>query len=156
MLKFSLMRQRALPYQPTRPQLAKWLKASLQQAYATVMLSVSIVGEAESQELNLAYRAQDKPTNVISLEFVEEREQFNLLTGELILCDPVVVAEATQQGKSVLAHYAHLVVHGMLHLQGFDHLDDAEAEIMEQLEVNILAKLGFSNPYLENIHESLS
>ena len=147
MLKFSLIRAKAPSHQPTRVQIAKWLRASLCDKYATVILTISIVDQASAQELNQQYRGIDKATNVISLEYPGSRDEFNILSGELILCDAVIVAEAQQQAKPVLAHYAHLLVHGMLHLQGYDHLIESAAEEMEALEAVILATLGFSNPY---------
>ena len=149
MLKFNLIRPRALAHQPSRVQIAKWLRASLREKYATVILSISIVDSGTSQTLNQQYRGRDQPTNVISLEYASSRTEFNLLSGELILCDEVIVAEAQAQSKTTLAHYAHMLVHGMLHLQGYDHQEAAGAEAMELLESNILATLGFANPYSE-------
>lgn len=150
MLKFSLQREVRCEYQPTRVQIGKWLRRSLQYKFTTTIISISIVDNQTSQELNLDYRGIDKPTNVISLEYAASREQFALLSGELILCDEVIVREAQEQGKPVLAHYAHMIIHGMLHLQGYDHLDELEANQMETLEINLLQQLGFANPYQEN------
>lgn len=122
-------------------------------------LTIRIVDKDEIQSLNRTYRHQDKPTNVLSfpyeafsfenLEGVEmpsEMIQTSLL-GDLIICHDIVVEEATLQNKSIEAHWAHMVVHGVLHLKGYDHIDDAEAEIMESLEVKILNQLSFSDPY---------
>ncbi len=150
MLKFSLQREVRGDYQPTRVQIGKWLRRSLQYKFTTSIISISIVDSQTSQELNLDYRGIDKPTNVISLEYAASREQFALLSGELILCDEVIIREAQEQGKPVLAHYAHMIIHGMLHLQGYDHLDEQEANQMEALEINLLQQLGFVNPYQEN------
>lgn len=150
MLKFSLQREVRGDYQPTRVQIGKWLRRSLQYKFTTSIISISIVDSQTSQELNLDYRGIDKPTNVISLEYAASREQFALLSGELILCDEVIIREAQEQGKPVLAHYAHMIIHGMLHLQGYDHLDEQEANQMEALEINLLQQLGFTNPYQEN------
>lgn len=147
MLKFSLIRDSAPIHQPKRNQIGKLIRASLQQKYVNVMLSISIVDLDSSQELNLEYRGINKPTNVISLEYPESREQFNFLSGELILCDEIIQAEAAEQGKSTLEHYAHMIIHGVLHLQGYDHLIDEEAEAMELLERQIMHNLGFANPY---------
>ena len=149
MLKFNLIRDRALSHQPTRAQLDKWLRASLQRRYTNSILSISIVNIADSQTLNNEYRGINKSTNVISLEYPDAREAFNLLSGELILCDDVIVSEANDQQKSILAHYAHMLIHGTLHLQGYDHQNEQDAEAMETIEVEIMAKLGFRNPYLE-------
>ncbi len=149
MLKFNLIRDKYLSHQPSRPQIEKWIRNSLQQKYLNTFLSISIVDEHQSQILNNEYRGIDKSTNVISLEYAESRIKFNLLSGELILCDDVIVREANQQNKTIISHYAHMIVHGVLHLQGYDHLDDDEAEIMESIEQKILHKLGFLNPYQE-------
>lgn len=150
MLKFSLQREVRRDYQPTRVQIGKWLRLSLRHKYSISTISISIVDSATSQQLNLDYRGIDKPTNVISLEYAASREQLALLSGELILCDDVIVREAQEQGKPIIAHYAHMIIHGMLHLQGYDHLDDADANQMEVLEINLLQQLGFTNPYQEN------
>jgi probable rRNA maturation factor len=147
MLKFSLIRNSAPAHQPKRNQIEKLIRASLQQKYVNVILSLSIVDLVSSQELNLEYRGIDKPTNVISLEYPEAREQFNFLSGELILCDEVIQVEAAAQGKSILEHYAHMIIHGVLHLQGYDHQIDEEAETMELLERQIMHNLGFADPY---------
>ena len=134
--------------QPSRAQIDKWLRKSLQQRYATVVLSISLVNEALSQELNQEYRGINKSTNVISLEYASTRESFGLLSGELILCDEVIIREAQEQSKSVLAHYAHMLIHGALHLQGYDHVEENDAEEMESIEICVLRELGFENPYL--------
>lgn len=107
---------------------------------------VRICDEVESRHLNVTYRDKDAPTNVLS--FPGEIEVAGEILGDLALCLPVVQREAFQQGKSVQDHAAHLVVHGVLHLMGFDHETDAEAADMEQLEIRILDVLGISNPYL--------
>jgi probable rRNA maturation factor len=148
MLKFNLIRNKVLAHQPARSQIDKWLRKSLQKKYATVILSISFVSEEQSQELNHQYRGINKPTNVISLEYASTRDEFGLLSGELILCDEVIVREALEQSKPILAHYAHMLVHGSLHLQGYDHVDENDAEMMELIEINLLQKIGFENPYL--------
>lgn len=150
MLKFNLIRSKALKHQPTRPQIDKWIRNSLQHKYLNTMLSISIVDENQSQELNNEYRGINKSTNVISLEYAEAREQFNFLSGELILCDEVIIRESNEQHKDILAHYAHMIVHGILHLQGYDHIDEPDAVLMESIEKQIMYKLGFDNPYQEN------
>lgn len=150
MLKFSLQREIRGDHQPTRAQIGKWIRKSLQHKYITCMFSVSIVDDITSQELNLCYRGINKSTNVISLEYAASREQFALLSGELILCDTVIVREAKEQGKLILAHYAHMIIHGMLHLQGYDHQDEMEACEMEAIETGLMQQLGFADPYMEN------
>lgn len=107
-------------------------------------LTIRIVDAEESQALNHAYRGKDKPTNVLS--FQGEVAIAGIL-GDLVICAPVVVREAQEQGKAVRAHWAHMVVHGCLHLCGYDHENDEDAERMEAREVRILRRLGFDDPY---------
>ena len=115
-------------------------------------LTIRIVDQDEIQTLNKTYRHKDKPTNVLSFPYegfdfdVPEEVQLPLL-GDLIICHDIVVAEARQQAKTIEEHWAHMVVHGVLHLKGYDHLEDSDAEQMEALEVKILRKLGISSPY---------
>ncbi|XKH01436.1 rRNA maturation RNase YbeY [Marinobacter nauticus] len=110
-------------------------------------VTVRIVDEAESRALNHQYRGKDKPTNVLSFPFEAPAGITVPLAGDLVICAPVVEKEAREQHKEPVAHWAHMVVHGMLHLQGYDHIEDEEAEVMEALEVRLLAQLGFGNPY---------
>ena len=126
-------------------------------------VAISIVAADESQALNAQWRDKDKPTNVLSFPAelpaqlasnamaAEASELDELPFGDLALCWPVVEAEAAAQGKRVLDHCAHLVVHGLLHLAGYDHEDDTEAAAMEALEVAVLAKLSIADPYLEEV-----
>ncbi|SET55962.1 rRNA maturation RNase YbeY [Thalassotalea agarivorans] len=132
---------------PTDDAFNQWAKAALAPYNKDFELTIRIVDVAESQQLNSQYRGKDKPTNVLSFPFeVPDGIELDLL-GDLIICADVVSQEAKQQNKSLNAHWAHMVVHGCLHLLGFDHIEDAEAEEMEALEIDILAKLGFNNPY---------
>lgn len=109
--------------------------------------SMQVVSSEEMQELNKTYRAKDQPTNVLSFPMeLPEEVGINIL-GDLALCAAVIEVEAKQQGKEPAAHWAHMVVHGMLHLQGYDHIEDDEAEEMEAREVEIMKVLGFENPY---------
>lgn len=133
-------------YQPKLNQVKSYIRNSLIKKYNAISISVIIVSALKSRELNLKYRNRDYPTNVISLEDRSTLSQFNMLQGELILCDEVIKNEAGSMGK-IEAHYAHMLVHGVLHLQGLDHIEDDEANKMERLEIKILKKLGFSNPY---------
>ncbi|MGC8121171.1 rRNA maturation RNase YbeY [Marinobacter sp. VGCF2001] len=110
-------------------------------------VTIRIVGDDESRELNHHYRGKDKPTNVLSFPFEAPAGITVPLAGDLVISAPVVEREAQAQGKPPVAHWAHMVVHGMLHLQGFDHIEDHDAEVMEALEVKLLAQLGFANPY---------
>jgi len=125
-------------------------QAALQAGVKQAQVSILLVDSEEGRELNKHYRGKDYATNVLSFALNEGENIADLpLFGDLVLCPPVVEKEAAEQGIALLAHYAHLLVHGMLHLQGFDHEDDEEAQIMETLETVILAKLGYPDPYLE-------
>lgn len=132
---------------PTEQQIQTWANLAVQAELADVEITVRIVDEAESHELNLAYRGKDKPTNVLSFPFeCPEEVQINLL-GDLVICRQVVEKEAEEQNKPLMAHWAHMVVHGCLHLLGYDHIDESEAEEMENLETQIMQSLGFEDPY---------
>jgi len=136
---------------PSRTQLAEWTAAALLSRADPVELVIRIVDEGESQALNRDYRGKDRPTNVLSFPFEAPPELppevAGELLGDLVICAPVVAREAQVQGKPLLAHWAHMVVHGLLHLQGYDHQNDAEAGEMEGLERRILATLGVADPY---------
>ncbi|NBI42142.1 rRNA maturation RNase YbeY [[Haemophilus] felis] len=132
---------------PTEQQIQTWANLAVQPELADVEITVRIVDEAESHELNLAYRGKDKPTNVLSFPFeCPEEVQINLL-GDLVICRQVVEKEAEEQNKLLMAHWAHMVVHGCLHLLGYDHIEESEAEEMENLETQIMQSLGFEDPY---------
>jgi probable rRNA maturation factor len=111
-------------------------------------ITVRVVGGRESRRLNLAFRNQDKPTNVLSFPASPEERALGATLGDLVVCTPVVTREAREQGKPLPAHWAHMVVHGTLHLLGFDHGRPRVARVMEALEVEILRGLGFDDPYL--------
>ncbi|WP_018152637.1 rRNA maturation RNase YbeY [Leeia oryzae] len=112
-------------------------------------VTLRIVDEEEGRTLNHEYRGKDYATNVLTFTFDDDMPVIEGLPvmGDIVMCAPVVAKEAADQGKTLEAHYAHLLVHGMLHLQGFDHLEDEEAEEMEGLETRLLADLGFADPY---------
>ena len=118
-----------------------------------VVTSVQIVSKDEMRELNNTWRGNSRPTNVLSFPMQSPDEVDLKILGDLALCADVINTEAIQQHKPALAHWAHMVVHGMLHLQGYDHIDEHQAEEMEALEIRILDQLGFDNPYLENVLE---
>ena len=111
-------------------------------------VSLRIVNELEMKELNNRYRNKDCPTNVLSFPAELHDEVDIPFIGDVIICAPVVDEEAAKQGKSVMSHWAHMTVHGILHLQGFDHINDTDAAEMEQNEITILNNLGYNNPYI--------
>ncbi|AUH52672.1 rRNA maturation RNase YbeY [Chromobacterium sp. ATCC 53434] len=125
-------------------------QAALRRDVKQAQVSIIIVDAAEGRQLNNDYRGKDYATNVLSFALNEGEPVAGLpLFGDLVLCAPVVEQEAAEQGKDLMAHYAHLLVHGMLHLQGFDHEEDDEAEAMEALETVIVQQLGYPDPYHE-------
>ena len=142
---------------PSKPQCYQWINSAMQgdNKNSVNELTVRFVEVEEIQQLNRDYRNMDKPTNVLSFPFeqppglIELGEELPYL-GDIVICPEIVLREAAEQNKSEIAHWAHMMIHGALHLQGFDHIDDAEAEAMEALEVQILEKLGFANPYQES------
>ena len=144
MNKLSLTVQYASAAQnlPTRAQLRRWVKAALRRDAA---MTLRIVDEAEGRELNRAYRGKDYATNVLTFVY----DDSTLLAGDVVICAPVVEREAREQGKGLAAHYAHLAIHAALHLQGYDHENDSDATEMETLEVDVMLKLRYPNPYQE-------
>ena len=133
---------------PARPLLRRWVRAALGADVAATNVVLRFVGTAESRALNRRYRDRDRPTNVLAFVYDAKRgAEGDMLSGDIVLCAPVLRREAGQQGKTLDAHCAHLVVHGMLHLQGYDHEGAAEAARMEAREIAILAGLGFADPY---------
>jgi len=135
---------------PSDAVIKMWAAEALETA-DDVQVSLIIVDEKESQRLNKEFRNKDKPTNVLSFpmdmpaELAESVD--SLMLGDLVICAAVVEDEAQQQNKIPEAHWAHMLVHGMLHLQGYDHIEDSEAEAMEAKEIQLLNQLGFENPY---------
>ncbi|HEU4852216.1 MAG TPA: rRNA maturation RNase YbeY [Telluria sp.] len=126
----------------TRPKVRRWVKAAL---FAPAELNIRIVDAAEGQQLNREYRDKDYATNVLTFAYSEDEE--GPVQADIILCTDVLEKEAKEQKKTLEAHCAHLVVHGVLHAQGYDHMDDEEAEEMEGIETEIVQKLGYPNPY---------
>lgn len=140
---------------PSLSQFKQWIDTTLQmETNHSVLtdkqpeLTVRIVSEEEGRSLNQQWRHRDYPTNVLAFPFDSFPAMDLPLLGDLVICAPVVVDEAAQQQKSLTAHWAHLVIHGTLHLLGYDHQTDAQADIMENLEIQILQQLGYPNPYL--------
>ncbi|MFO8046917.1 MAG: rRNA maturation RNase YbeY [Halomonas sp.] len=136
---------------PTQAEFEAWVGATLgrHEVADDSELTVRLVGTVESRQLNRDYRGHDRPTNVLSFPFECPPGVELPLLGDLVICHPVVVAEAAEQDKAQRDHYAHMVVHGTLHLLGHDHIEDEEAEAMESLEREILASLGIDDPYRE-------
>lgn len=134
---------------PASAELELWVSAALRsQKLEEAEVSLYIVDEDESQELNSQYRGKDYPTNVLSFPADIPEEVGVPLLGDLVICAPVVEREAQEQGKTLAAHWAHMLVHGSLHLLGFDHIDDSDADEMEALETDIITGLGYPAPYL--------
>lgn len=133
---------------PAESDFRRWLEAVLPQFQEESEVTVRVVDEAESHELNHTYRGKDKPTNVLSFPFEAPPGIELPLLGDLIICRQVVEKEAVEQEKPLLAHWAHMVVHGSLHLLGYDHIEDDEAEEMESIETEIMLALGYDDPYI--------
>ena len=135
---------------PTEAEFQRWLDAAILPFQQEAEVTIRLVDVAESNELNLTYRGKDKPTNVLSFPFECPPGIELPLLGDLIICRQVVEQEAQEQNKPLAAHWAHMVAHGSLHLLGYDHIEDDEAEEMEALEIEFLAALGFANPYQDD------
>ncbi|PSV46925.1 rRNA maturation RNase YbeY [Photobacterium indicum] len=132
---------------PSEDKFQQWFEAAVTLFQSNAEITIRIVDVKESQTLNLEYRGKDKPTNVLSFPF-EAPPGIELdLLGDLIICRQVVEIEAKEQDKPLNAHWAHMVVHGTLHLLGYDHIEDEEAEEMESLETEIIEKMGFADPF---------
>ncbi|RVU31366.1 rRNA maturation RNase YbeY [Neptunomonas marina] len=125
----------------------QWVSCALTGRKTEGEVCICIVSPEESQQLNNDYRGKDKPTNVLSFPFDAPPEVPVSLLGDLAICADVVASEAQEQGKPLRNHWAHMTIHGVLHLIGYDHIKDADAEAMEALEVEILASLDIPNPY---------
>jgi len=134
---------------PDSRQIQDWLRAALTGEREQAELTVRIVDRDEGTALNQRWRGRQGPTNVLSFPAEGLEQQLPQLLGDIVICAPVVRREATEQHKSLLAHWAHLVIHGALHLLGYDHVEPQQARTMEQKEIEILAQLGFPDPYRE-------
>ncbi|MEL0637036.1 rRNA maturation RNase YbeY [Marinomonas sp. TI.3.20] len=133
---------------PSFEDFSRWIKVALPTIGDEFEVTVRLVDEEESLALNSEYRGKDKSTNVLSFPFEAPMDLDVPLLGDLVICTQVVNREAEEQQKTALDHWAHLTIHGILHLRGYDHIDDDEAEEMEALETQLLASLGISDPYL--------
>jgi probable rRNA maturation factor len=166
LLKLDLSYAARRPWVPARAKFSAWVEAALAGAARArgappaaralalaggkhpVVVSVRAVGNARSRSLNFGFRGKDRPTNVLSFEGPGAMPDGSRFLGELVTCVPVVAREARAQGKSAESHWAHMTVHGVLHLLGFDHEHDREARKMAAEEIQILDRLGFSDPYV--------
>lgn len=148
-VEVDIQRATDAPDQPDDDSLIRWAALALRDDPGKE-LTIRLVDAEESRTLNREYRNRDYPTNVLSFPADLPSELNIPLLGDLVICVPVVNREASEQRKSPDAHWAHMVIHGCLHLLGHDHIDDDEAEVMEQLERQLLAELGIADPYLES------
>ncbi|HBE92185.1 MAG TPA: rRNA maturation RNase YbeY [Gammaproteobacteria bacterium] len=136
---------------PSVELIRNWAETTLAAAgHETEELTVRVTDEAESARLNERYRDKPGPTNVLSFPFEEPADIHTGLLGDLVICAPIVEREAAEQGKGIEAHWAHMIVHGVLHLCGYDHIDDGEALVMEGLETEIIKNLGYADPYYDD------
>jgi len=138
---------------PSQETLEQWSLAALREEQEHAELVIRLVDVAEIQDLNRNYRGKDRPTNILTFPSYLPKVVDSSLLGDIIICVPVVLSEAAEQGKTPQAHWAHMVVHGILHLLGYDHQEEAEAVVMERLECEVLAGLNVQDPYKEEINE---
>ena len=148
MIHVELQNASASPAIPSEQEFTLWAVAATRKQNAEIVIRV--VDEKESADLNGQYRGKHGPTNVLSFPFQAPPDMATDILGDILICAPVVEREAKEQGKSLQAHWAHMVVHGVLHLQGYDHIEEDEAVIMESEEIAIMNGLGFPNPYEES------
>jgi len=132
---------------PAEEQLRAWARLALADRADNAELSIRVVDEAEITALNQQYRGKDYPTNVLSFPYEGMPGVDSALLGDIVICAPVVAREAIEQDKPLDAHWAHMVIHGALHLLGYDHHKESEARNMEDHEAQLLARLGYANPY---------
>ncbi len=132
---------------PENELIVKWADQALDEKHKKAEITLRIVDEKEGLEFNKAWRKKDSATNVLSFPIGEPIKQAPNLLGDIVICAPIVEREAIDQGKDIEAHWAHLIIHGILHLQGYDHDSENEANAMELKEIRILEKIGYANPY---------
>ena len=134
-------------YLPSAGQLQRWVEFALQERMQQAELTIRLVDEQESAQLNTTYRHKSGPTNVLSFPFAAEVPLPVPVLGDLVICAPVMAREAHAQDKTAEAHWAHIVIHGTLHLLGFDHITPEQAHAMETVEIGLMEQLGYTNPY---------
>ena len=149
MLELHLQTATRERYLPSEQDFRQWVELALSGNKGPAELNIRLVDEAESRSLNREYRGKNSPTNVLSFPFEAPPVVESDLLGDLAICAPVVAREAREQNKPLRSHWAHLVMHGVLHLLGFDHQNEQQAEEMEGVEAGLLARLGIADPYLE-------
>ena len=133
---------------PSEPDIIQWISSAFENGPEEVEICLRLVDETESAALNQQYRKKAGPTNILSFPAtLPEALAKTYLLGDLVICMPLLEREALEANISVRSHFAHLIIHGCLHLQGYDHMKDDEAEIMENLETRLMQSLGFANPY---------
>lgn len=133
---------------PKKSLFKQWVTETLQGRKEKGEITIRVVDEIESAHLNETFRHHHGPTNVLSFPFVAPPKVKLALLGDLVICAPIVIKEAQEQDKDPVSHWAHLTIHGTLHLLGYDHLNDQDADRMEGIEIAIMKRLGFPNPYL--------
>lgn len=146
--RINIQRASAIPEIPTDRKIRNWAKAALDNRGQDTELTIRIVDMDEGTQLNRHWRKASGPTNVLSFPADGVEEYAPGLLGDIVICAPVVNNEARQQNKAIDAHWAHMVIHGILHLSGYDHDNSKDAEKMESLEITILESLGYKNPYI--------
>lgn len=134
---------------PSNKHFQKWVQAALHNKVTSAEVCIRIVDATESAALNLQYRNKKGATNVLAFpcDLPKDIVLDPLPLGDIVICAPLVIEEATQQHKETIAHWAHLTIHGSLHLLGFDHITETDAVIMENIEITVMQQLGFNNPY---------
>ena len=147
-LFFSLAKQ-SQHITPKEKQFYQWVKQALLFINKQAEISLLVCDEEAARAYNQQYRGKDYATNVLSFELGQDLRQPEKLLGDLIICPQVVEKEAKEQGKDLIAHYAHLTIHGVLHIAGFDHINDEDAKVMEAAEIAIMQTLNYQNPYKE-------
>lgn len=151
-LRLSLIDEAAADNTPSEADFRRWIWQAAKSRYRHAEIGLLLAGEEDARRYNRDYRGKDYATNVLSFVHGEDpcSDGTDTLRGDLVICPQVVAREAAEQGKSLHAHFAHLTLHGTLHLMGYDHTEDAEAEIMEAVEIRLMHQLAFANPYSQD------